>query len=43
MYGLYILITLIIKNMTIEIGKIAPSFNLPCDDGTNIDLSELRG
>jgi len=29
--------------MTIEIDKIAPSFNLPCDDGTNIDLSELRG
>lgn len=29
--------------MTIETGKIAPSFNLPCDDGTNIDLSELRG
>jgi len=29
--------------MTVEIGKIAPSFNLPCDDGTNIDLSELRG
>ncbi len=29
--------------MTIEIGKIAPSFNLPCDDGTKIDLSDLRG
>ncbi len=29
--------------MTVEIGKIAPSFSLPCDDGTEIDLSELRG
>jgi peroxiredoxin Q/BCP len=29
--------------MTIEIDKIAPSFNLPCDDGTKIDLSDLRG
>ncbi len=29
--------------MTIEIGKIAPSFNLPCDDETRIDLSDLRG
>jgi peroxiredoxin Q/BCP len=29
--------------MTVETGKIAPSFNLPCDDSTNIDLSELRG
>lgn len=27
----------------VEIGKIAPSFNLPCDDGDNIDLSSLRG
>lgn len=29
--------------MQIAVGKIAPSFNLPCDDGTHIDLSELRG
>ena len=29
--------------MSIEIGKIAPSFNAICDDGSNIDLSELRG
>ena len=29
--------------MSVEIGKIAPSFNLPCDDGVMIDLSELRG
>jgi peroxiredoxin Q/BCP len=29
--------------MAIKINKIAPSFNLPCDDETNIDLSELRG
>lgn len=29
--------------MAVQIGKIAPSFNLPCDDKTLIDLSELRG
>jgi thioredoxin-dependent peroxiredoxin len=29
--------------MTIEISKIAPSFNAICDDETNIELSELRG
>ncbi|MFT6220406.1 MAG: peroxiredoxin Q/BCP [Lentimonas sp.] len=29
--------------MSIEIGKIAPYFNTICDDGSNIDLSELRG
>lgn len=29
--------------MSVEIGKIAPSFSAPCDDGTVIDLSELRG
>jgi len=29
--------------MPVEIGKIAPSFSTPCDDGTVIDLSELRG
>ncbi len=29
--------------MSIEVGKIAPSFSTPCDDGTIIDLSELRG
>lgn len=29
--------------MSIEIGKIAPSFSANCDDGTVIDLSELRG
>ena len=29
--------------MSVEINKIAPSFNLPCDDGVVIDLSELRG
>lgn len=29
--------------MSVEIGKIAPSFSAPCDDGTTIDLSELRG
>jgi peroxiredoxin Q/BCP len=29
--------------MSVEIGKIAPSFALPCDDGTVIELSELRG
>ena len=27
----------------VDIGKIAPSFSLPCDDGSNIELSELRG
>lgn len=29
--------------MSLQIGKIAPSFNLPCDDEVIIDLSELRG
>ena len=29
--------------MPVEIGKIAPCFSAPCDDGTVIDLSELRG
>jgi peroxiredoxin Q/BCP len=29
--------------MPIEIGQIAPSFNANCDDGSVIDLSELRG
>ena len=29
--------------MPIEIDKIAPSFNAKCDDGSIIDLSELRG
>ena len=29
--------------MTVEIGKIAPSFNLPCDEEVLIDLSDLRG
>jgi peroxiredoxin Q/BCP len=29
--------------MSVEIGRIAPSFSAPCDDGTIIDLSELRG
>ena len=29
--------------MSVEIGKIAPSFNAHCDDGSVIDLSELRG
>lgn len=29
--------------MSVEIGKIAPSFNASCDDGSIIDLSELRG
>jgi peroxiredoxin Q/BCP len=29
--------------MSVEIGKIAPSFSLPCDDGTIIELNELRG
>lgn len=28
--------------MSAELGKIAPSFSAPCDDGTIIDLSELR-
>ena len=31
------------ENNKIAIGKIAPSFSLPCDDGVKIDLSELRG
>jgi peroxiredoxin Q/BCP len=29
--------------MSVEIGKIAPSFSAPCDDGTKIELSDLRG
>jgi len=29
--------------MVAQIGKIAPSFNSTCDDGSIIDLSELRG
>jgi peroxiredoxin Q/BCP len=29
--------------MSVEIGKIAPSFSAPFDDGTTIELSELRG
>ncbi|MFT5702910.1 MAG: peroxiredoxin Q/BCP [Rickettsiales bacterium] len=29
--------------MPVEIGKIAPSFSAICDDGSNIELSELRG
>jgi peroxiredoxin Q/BCP len=29
--------------MSVEIGKIAPSFSAPCDDDAVIDLSELRG
>ncbi len=29
--------------MSITVGKIAPSFNAICDDGSKIDLSELRG
>ncbi|MFT6077337.1 MAG: peroxiredoxin Q/BCP [Myxococcota bacterium] len=29
--------------MSVQIGKIAPSFSAICDDGSNIDLSELRG
>ena len=31
------------NNMQIETGKIAPSFNLPCSGGFDIDLSDLRG
>ena len=29
--------------MTLKIGDLAPDFNSPCDGGTNIDLSDLRG
>ena len=29
--------------MTLEIGKLAPSFKGICDDNTEIELSELRG
>ncbi|MFT6105954.1 MAG: peroxiredoxin Q/BCP [Rickettsiales bacterium] len=29
--------------MAVQIGKIAPSFSAFCDDGSKIDLSELRG
>ena len=29
--------------MSVEIGKIAPSFNANCDDGSIVDLSQLRG
>jgi peroxiredoxin Q/BCP len=28
--------------MSVQIGKIAPSFSAICDDGSNIELSELR-
>lgn len=29
--------------MSIQVGKIAPSFNALCDDGSTIELSDLRG
>jgi peroxiredoxin Q/BCP len=29
--------------MSVQLGKIAPSFSTPCDDGTVIELSDLRG